>query len=99
MSYILNSISAWRTAQGDNPSVADDISVDLKIRRRRSSATPVMDRPEVLHALMLRKFLLHYTANLPSVTFNSKLYDFRRLPTRIELGGWLARIRSRQSPR
>jgi hypothetical protein len=25
MSYILNSISAWRTAQAENPSVADDI--------------------------------------------------------------------------
>src|SRR5918997_2465014 len=25
MSYILNSISAWRTAQGENPAVADDI--------------------------------------------------------------------------
>ena len=82
LSYIVNSISAWRTAQEANPAIADDIFF-----------TPALKGPEaglaaqhVLYNWIVPKyaankdaakeFLLHYTSNMASVTFNSKLYDF-----------------------
>ena len=37
-----------------------------------------------------KEFLLHYTANLPSVTYQSKLYDFPAFPDAVpDLDGWL----------
>ena len=52
MSYILNSISAWRTAQSENPSVADDISFVKALKgpkTARCAARHVqLDRPVVL---------------------------------------------------
>ena len=96
MSYILNSISAWRTAQGENPSVADDISFvqALKGPSKALVAQHVMYNwivpsfsPNVDAA---KEFLLHYTANLPSVTYHSKLYDFPAFPDAVpDLDGWL----------
>jgi maltose-binding protein MalE len=82
LSYVVNSISAWRTAQEANPTVADDVFF-----------TPALKGPEaglaaqhVLYNWIVPKyaqnkdaakeFLLHYTANMASVTYNSKLYDF-----------------------
>lgn len=98
MSYILNSISAWRTAQGDNPSVADDIQFVKALKGPKTAlvAQHVMYNwivpkfsPNVDAA---KEFLLHYTANLPSVTYNSKLYDFPAFPKAVpELDGWLAK--------
>ena len=96
MSYILNSISAWRTAQGENPSVADDISFvkALKGPSKALVAQHVMYNwivpsysPNVDAA---KEFLLHYTANLPSATYHSKLYDFPAFANSVpELDGWL----------
>jgi len=82
LSYILNSISAWRTAQEASPAVADDVFF-----------TPALKGPEAAiaaqhvlynwivpnHATNVdaaKEFLLHYTANFESALFNSKLYDF-----------------------
>ena len=82
LSYIVNSISAWRTAQEANPTVADDVFF-----------TPALQGPaaaiaaqHVLYNWIVpsfasnvdaaKEFLLHYTANFESATYNSKLYDF-----------------------
>jgi ABC-type glycerol-3-phosphate transport system substrate-binding protein len=98
MSYILNSISAWRTAQGENPSVADDIFFVKALKGPKTAlvAQHVMYNwivpsfsPNVDAA---KEFLLHYTANLPSVTYHSKLYDFPAFPDAVpELDGWLTK--------
>jgi len=82
LSYIVNSISAWRTAQEASPAIADDVFF-----------TPALQGPEAAiaaqhvlynwivpnHATNVdaaKEFLLHYTANFESATYNSKLYDF-----------------------
>jgi len=82
LSYIVNSISAWRTAQEANPAVADDVFF-----------VPALQGPEAAiaaqHVLYnwivpnhgknpdaAKEFLLHYTANFESATYHSKLYDF-----------------------
>jgi ABC-type glycerol-3-phosphate transport system substrate-binding protein len=98
MSYILNSISAWRTAQAENPSVADDIFFVKALKGPKTAlvAQHVMYNwivpsfsPNVDAA---KEFLLHYTANLPSVTYHSKLYDFPAFPDAVpELDGWLTK--------
>jgi ABC-type glycerol-3-phosphate transport system substrate-binding protein len=96
MSYILNSISAWRTAQRENPPVADDIFFVKALQGPKTAlvAQHVMYNwivpsfsPNVDAA---KEFLLHYTANLPSVTYQSRLYDFPAFPDAVpELDGWL----------
>jgi ABC-type glycerol-3-phosphate transport system substrate-binding protein len=96
MSYILNSISAWRTAQTENPPVADDIFFVKALQGPQEAlvAQHVMYNwivpdfsPNVDAA---KEFLLHYTANLPSATYHSKLYDFPAFPDAVpELDGWL----------
>jgi multiple sugar transport system substrate-binding protein len=88
LSFILNSISAWRTAQETDPEIADDIFF-----------TPALEGPataiaaqHVLYNWIVpthaenpdaaKEFLLHYTANHAAVTYHSKLYD---LPAWAEL--------------
>ncbi|MBW3560869.1 MAG: extracellular solute-binding protein [Actinobacteria bacterium] len=96
LSYILNSISAWRTAQEENPEVAKDVYF-----------TPALEGPEAQWAAQhvmynwivpefstnvdnAQEFLLHYTENLSAATFESKLYDFPGYPDQVpELDGWL----------
>jgi len=82
MSYILNSISAYRTAQEENPVVADDVFF-----------VPALEGPETALAAQhviynwivpdhaanpdaAQEFLLHYTGNYDHACYNSKLYDF-----------------------
>ncbi len=82
LSYILNSISAWRTAQDANPEVADDVFFvpALEGPAAQLAAQHVMYNwivPE--HAANVdaaKEFLLHYTGNFEQATFESKLYDF-----------------------
>jgi ABC-type glycerol-3-phosphate transport system substrate-binding protein len=98
MSYILNSISAWRTAQGENPSVADDI---FFVKALKGPKTALVAQHVMYNWIVpsfsknvdaAKEFLLHYTDNLPSVTFNSKLYDFPAFPKAVpELDGWLTK--------
>ncbi len=97
LSYILNSISAYRTAQEANPAVAEDVFF-----------TPALEGPEAAWAAQhvlynwlvpdfdgvnvaaAQEFLLHYTENLESVTWHSKLYDFPAFPDRVpDLDDWL----------
>lgn len=97
LSYIVNSISAYRTAQGTNVPVADDTSFVPALRGPggQLAAQHVMYNWIVpKHAAnpdAAKEFLLHYTANYAAATYASKLYDFcawdKLTP---QLGTWLA---------
>jgi len=82
LSYILNSISAWRTSQEADPDVADDIFFTPALRGPADAraASHVMYNWIVPNFAKnpdaAKEFLLHYTANSDVVAWNSKLYDF-----------------------
>jgi len=82
LSYIVNSISAWRTAQGTNPAVANDVFFVPPLRGPAAAiaAQHVLYNwivpKHARNADAAKEFLLHYTANFASATYNSKLYDF-----------------------
>jgi multiple sugar transport system substrate-binding protein len=96
LSYILNSISGYRTAQQSNPEVADDTFFvpALSGPEAQLAATHVMynwivpnysPNPDAA-----REFLLHYTANLASATYESQLYDYPAFPNQVpDLDGWV----------
>jgi multiple sugar transport system substrate-binding protein len=97
LSYILNSISAYRTAQDEGLEVADDILFTPALEGPAAAlvASHVMynwiipDSPDV-NVSAAKEFLLHYTENLAPVSWNSKLYDFPAFPERVpDLEGWL----------
>ncbi len=97
LSYILNSISAYRTAQDEGLEVADDIWFTPALEGPETAvvASHVMynwlipDAPEV-NVSAAQEFLLHYTENLAPVAWNSKLYDFPAFPERVpDLDSWL----------
>ena len=97
LSYIVNSISAWRTAQDANPTVAEDIFFvpALKGPKAQLAAQHVLYNWVVpSHAKnpdAAKEFLLHYAGNLPQATYHSKLYDFPAFPRAVpQLDGWLA---------
>jgi ABC-type glycerol-3-phosphate transport system substrate-binding protein len=96
MSFIVNSISAWRTAQDQNPDVADDVFFvpALKGPKGAFAAQHVMYSWIVptyaKNADAAKEFLLHYTANSASATYHSRLYDLPAFPKLVpELDGWL----------
>ncbi|MGH9107595.1 MAG: ABC transporter substrate-binding protein [Acidimicrobiales bacterium] len=99
LSYILNSISAYRSAQSDNPKVANDVFF-----------TPALKGPTGLgfasqHVVLVyivpnfsknadaaKEFCLNLSVNDPSGTYQSELYDFPAFKRNVpELNGWLAR--------
>jgi ABC-type glycerol-3-phosphate transport system substrate-binding protein len=96
MSYILNSISAWRTAQAQNPPVADDI---FFVPALKGPGTALVAQHVMYNWIVpsfatnvdaAKEFLLHYAANLPSVTYHSQLYDFPSFPDTVpQLDSWL----------
>jgi multiple sugar transport system substrate-binding protein len=95
-SYILNSISAWRTAMGTNPKIGDDIFFVPALRGPRAAmaAQHVIQQWIVpRHAAnpdAAKEFLLHYTANFPAVTYHSEMYDLPGWPSLVpQLNGWL----------
>ncbi len=96
MSYIVNSISAWRTAQGTNATVADDVYFvpALKGPKAQLAAQHVLYNwivpKHARNADAAKEFLLHYTANFAAATYASKLYDFCAYANRTpNLTGWL----------
>jgi ABC-type glycerol-3-phosphate transport system substrate-binding protein len=96
MSFIVNSISAWRTAQSDNPEVADDIYFVPALKGPKAGlfAQHVMYNWIVpAHAANVdaaKEFLLHYTANSASVAYHSRLYDLPAYPKLVpQINGWL----------
>ena len=98
LSYILNSISAWRTAQGANPDVANDIGFVPALRGpadARAAQHVLYNWIIPKHAAnpdAAKEFLLYYTENFASATWNSKLYDFPAWAERVpQLDGWLAK--------
>ncbi|MFB4296395.1 ABC transporter substrate-binding protein [Actinomadura sp. NTSP31] len=95
-SYILNSISAWRTAMGTNRTIGDDIFFTPALRGPKAAlaAQHVIQQwivPKYSpNAAAAKEFLLHYTANFPSVTYHSELYDLPGWPSLVpQLHGWL----------
>lgn len=96
LSYILNSISAWRTAQESIPDIARDIFFvpALEGPGDQMAAQHVMYNwiaPRFSTNFdAAQEFLLHYTANLARVCYESKLYDFPGYPDQVpQLDGWL----------
>jgi multiple sugar transport system substrate-binding protein len=82
LSYAVNSISAYRTAQGTAPQVADDIGFVPALRGPQGAlaAQHVMYNwivpNHARNADAAKEFLLHYTSNYAAATYASKLYDF-----------------------
>jgi ABC-type glycerol-3-phosphate transport system substrate-binding protein len=98
LSYILNSISAWRTAQGANPDVANDVGFVPALRGpadARAAQHVLYNWIIPKHAAnpdAAKEFLLYYTENFASATWHSKLYDFPAWAERVpQLDGWLAK--------
>lgn len=96
LSYILNSISAWRTAQGVSPDIAKDVffTKALKGPKAALAAQHVLYNwivpKHAKNADAAKEFLLHYTANFASATYASKLYDFPSWPVLSpDLPNWL----------
>jgi ABC-type glycerol-3-phosphate transport system substrate-binding protein len=96
LSYIVNSISAWRTAQGNNPEVADDVFFVPAL----SGPAGALAAQHVLYNWIVpnhatnpdaaKEFLLHYTENFAAATYASQLYDFCAFSERTpQLTGWL----------
>lgn len=96
LSYILNSISAYRTSQESDPEVANDIffTPALQGPADARAASHVMYNWIVpsyaANPDAAKEFLLHYVGNSPLVTWHSKLYDFPAYPDTVpDLDGWL----------
>lgn len=96
LSYILNSISAYRTSQVQNPEVAADTRFVSALRGPETAlaAQHVMYNwivPKYSgNADAAKEFLLHYTDNLASAAYWSKVYDFPAWPGLVpQLDGWL----------
>ncbi|WP_051399624.1 ABC transporter substrate-binding protein [Haloechinothrix halophila] len=97
LSYILNSISAWRSSQEANPEVAND-----------TFFVPALEGPETALAAQhvmynyvvpkhaknpdaAKEFLLHFTDNFGLATYHSRLYDFPSWSSLSpQLGDWLS---------
>jgi ABC-type glycerol-3-phosphate transport system substrate-binding protein len=97
MSYIVNSISAYRTSQGTSPEVADDVQFVPALRgpAGQFAAQHVLYNwivpKHARNADAAKEFLLHYTSNFAAATYASKLYDFCAFSSRTPaLNGWLA---------
>jgi extracellular solute-binding protein len=96
LSYILNSISAYRTLQKVNPAIANDVFFvkALKGQEAALAAQHVMYNwivpKHAKNADAAQEFLLHYTQNLARVTWESELYDFPAFRERVpKLNDWL----------
>jgi len=103
LSYILNSISAYRSLQKIDPEAADNIGFVPALKGPRGDqhasahvwsiyVVPnyVEDGPEFEAA---KAFMLHLVANYNQATFNSELYNFpafkSTVPQLYEEGSWL----------
>lgn len=97
LSYVVNSISAYRTAQEENPAVADDVFFVPALE----GPAAALAAQHVLYNWIVpthaanpdaaQEFLLHYTANYDHATYNSKLYDYPAFVDRVpNLDAWVA---------
>jgi multiple sugar transport system substrate-binding protein len=100
VSYILNSISAYRSLQKIDPVAADDVGFGPALEgpggEKWASAHvwAIYVVPEYVEGAELeaaKRFMLHLTANYNQATFNSELYTFPAFPDTVpQLGDWLA---------
>ncbi|TMM14579.1 MAG: extracellular solute-binding protein [Actinobacteria bacterium] len=98
LSYILNSISAYRTAQAQNPQVADDVffTPALKGPHGQGLASQHVVLVYVIPKFSknvdaAKQFLLNLSANDPAGTYNSELYNFPAFANTVpQLSGWVA---------
>jgi ABC-type glycerol-3-phosphate transport system substrate-binding protein len=96
MSYILNSISAYRTAQMANPDVARDIFFAPALKGPEAGLVAshviynwiIPNHAENVDAA--KEFLLHYTANFQQAASSSRLYDLPAFDNLVpKLDTWL----------
>lgn len=99
-SYILNSISAYRAAQEQNPEVAQDIYFSFPLAG--PNGTALANGHAVYNAMIpnyspnqdtAAEFILHLVNNYEKKVWESKLYDFPGFPSiapdLLADGGWL----------
>jgi multiple sugar transport system substrate-binding protein len=96
LSYILNSISAYRSAQLQSPKVAEDV---LFLPALKGPADQIASSHVMYNWIVpsfsksvdnAQEFMLHYTANFASATYYSELYDFSAFDGLVpQLDGWL----------
>jgi multiple sugar transport system substrate-binding protein len=99
LSYILNSISAYRSLQDIDPEAADNIGLgpaligpngDQYASAHVWSVYVIPNYVEGPELEAAKAFLLHLTANYNQAVFNAKLYNFPAFPSTVpELDGWL----------
>ncbi len=97
LSYILNSISAYRTAQTANPDKAVDTFFTAPLKGPRGvmlaseHVIPIYTIPQ--HAKnpdAAKEFILHLVANYSQATNNTELYTFPAFPRTVpQLNEWL----------
>ena len=100
LSYILNSISAYRTAQTTSPAVADDVFFvpALKGPGGTGIASEHVIRSYIVpkwatNVDKIKKFLVDLVGAAHDAVYNSELYDFpafTNTPAASALPGWLA---------
>jgi multiple sugar transport system substrate-binding protein len=99
LSYILNSISAYRSLQKIDPAAADNIGFGPALMGPRGDQFAsahvwgIYVIPEYVEGDELeaaKAFLLHHTANANQIVFNSELYNFPAFPSTVpQLEGWV----------
>ncbi len=99
LSYILNSISAYRSLQDIDPAAADNIGFGPALigprgdQRASSHVWQIYVVPSYVEGADLeaaKAFMLHVTANYNQAVFNSKLYNFPAFPSTVpQLAGWV----------
>ena len=100
LSYILNSISAYRTLQKIDAAAADNIGFGPALvgprgdQRASAHVWQIYVIPKYIEGAELeaaKAFMLHHTANYNQAVFNSELYNFPAFPNTVpQLEGWLA---------
>lgn len=100
LSYILNSISAYRSLQKIDPEAADNIGFVPALAGPRGDqhaaahVWTIYVIPEYAteaEAEVAKAFMLHLVANYNQAVFNSQLYNFPAFPSTVpQLADWLA---------
>ncbi|HUF37570.1 MAG TPA: extracellular solute-binding protein [Anaerolineales bacterium] len=100
LSYILNSISAYRSLQEIDTAAADNIGLGPALIGPRGdqyasahvwSVYVIPSYVEGAELEAAQEFLLHLTANYDDAVYNAKLYNFPAFPSTVpELDAWLA---------
>jgi multiple sugar transport system substrate-binding protein len=96
-SYILNSISAYRTAQKDVPDIAEDVLFTPALKGpggegfANAHVIPIYFVPKHSQNVdAAQEFMLHLTANYNDAVYNAEMYNFPSYPsTAPDLAGWL----------